>query len=72
MAIDDIVSNTKSLDETASREFLIGLLKPNALAVIFLFIGKEVPESAPDPKGLSFNLSLQSIILLLSLENIST
>ena len=72
IVMDEIVSKTKSLDETASNEFCIGLLKPRDFVVIFLFIGKEVPDNAPDPSGFSFNLLLQSINLLLSLDNIST
>ena len=53
-------SRTKSLSLTASIEFSIGFLKPNALAVSNLSIGNDVPAKAADPKGDLFNLSLAS------------
>ena len=42
----------KSLDETASIELAIGFVKPRALDVISLSIGKVVPANAAAPRGL--------------------
>ena len=65
-------SMAKSLSETASIEFTVGLSKPKRSEVIFLLMGNEVPASAPEPRGLSFKRLIQSFILLRSRPIIST
>ena len=47
----NINSTTKSRSETLSSAFKVGSLNFNNLVVICLLIGKDVPASAPDPRG---------------------
>ena len=64
-------SIAKSLSETESIELSVGFLKPSFVAVYFLSILYEVPESAADPRGHSFKRSILFSNLCLSLLNIS-
>ena len=60
-------SATKSLSDTASIEFSLGLEKPSWLATHIESVTKALPAKAPAPNGQLSTLASQSVNLSISL-----
>ena len=60
-------SATKSLSDTASIEFSLGLEKPSWFATHIESVTKALPANAPAPRGQVSTLASQSVNLSISL-----